>query len=61
MPFFKVIKEFRFTEDVYVEAETESEACDKSGYEDGVDNNDTVWYSAHAIEITEDDYKYENS
>ena len=60
MPFFKVTKEFRFTEDVYVEAETKSEARDKSGYEDGIDNNDTVWYSAYAIEITEDDYKNKN-
>ena len=59
MAFFKVKKTMQYTETVYVEAESEEEACAISGQVDGVVNADDSWYDSVAIEVSEGEFNEE--
>jgi hypothetical protein len=52
MPTYKVVKTFKYTEEVEVEANSEREACDLAQDMDGDYNNDDYLYDCDAKEIS---------
>ena len=57
MAFYKVTKTMQYTEECYIEAESESEAEQKSGEMEGERVYDDIWYDSDAYEIDEDEFE----
>jgi len=59
MAYYKVIKTLRYTEVLYIEADTKTRACDISGTIDGEVNHDDEWYDSDAKEISKAKFETE--
>lgn len=57
MAFFKVEKKMMYTEVVWVEADSKSEADDMAGGIDGTVMGDDHWHDSEIIEVCEQEYE----